>query len=181
MASRPEACQVRDMTVLCGGDADTLNRPCVDCGLYTGRYCDYCLAASRIPTETWIDNQHTPLCSKCDNRFGKCHFCRGQSWATRPPWRPEPETEPPKSQADAPKPDPRFRLDVEQLQQLIAGGVEALSPLDDGDIEAFMQGLASVGEETSNNPLDDGCTEGDVEAFLRAHSSVDVSGSASTE
>ncbi len=148
-SNQPEAYQVRDMEVLCAGDEKDLNRPCVDCGLITGRYCDYCLAATRIPTETWIQNQHTPLCSKCDNKYGKCHFCRGQSWATRPPWRPEPEGEPANQRAQTP--ETRFRaLDAEQLAQLIAGGVDALSrtTLDEGDIQAFMDGLASVSPDS---------------------------------
>ena len=147
-SNQPEAYQVRDMEVLCAGDEKDLNRPCVDCGLITGRYCDYCLAATRIPTETWIQNQHTPLCSKCDNKYGKCHFCRGQSWATRPPWRPEPEGEPANQRAQTP--ETRFRaLNAEQLAQLIAGGMDALSrtTLDEGDMEAFLDGLASVSTE----------------------------------
>ena len=86
--------QVKDMDVLCWGEEKDLNRPCVDCGMYTGRFCDYCLAETRIPTEAWVPNHHTPLCSKCDWKYGECHFCRRQSWVTRPPWRPEPEEEP---------------------------------------------------------------------------------------
>ena len=148
-SNQPEAYQVRDMEVLCCGDEKDLNRPCVDCGLITGRYCDFCLAVTRIPTEAWIQNQHTPLCSKCDWKHGKCHFCRGQSWATRPPWRPEPEEEPAKQRAQ--RSETRTRaLDAEQLAQLIAGGVDALSrtTLDEGDIQAFMDGLASVSPDS---------------------------------
>ena len=65
------------LEVVCTGSSETLFRPCVDCGLYTGRFCDHCLAADRIPSEKWAPNQHTPLCSTCDNRHNKCRFCRG--------------------------------------------------------------------------------------------------------
>eukprot|EP00975_Prorocentrum_lima_P040090 8421035-Prorocentrum_lima.AAC.1 len=42
-------------------------RPCVDCGLMTGRFCDWCLAADRLPGEVRAAGQMTPLCSHCDN------------------------------------------------------------------------------------------------------------------
>ena len=47
-------------------DPEMLNRFCVDCGLRTGCYCDYCLAKDRSPNEVWASGQHTPLCSHCD-------------------------------------------------------------------------------------------------------------------
>ena len=74
------------LEVLCFGDTETLHRPCVDCGHYTGRYCDYCLAADRIPNETWAPGQATPLCSSCDNRYDKCHDCRGIRMARPCAW-----------------------------------------------------------------------------------------------
>ena len=74
-----------EMEVLAFGDQDLLVRPCVDCGVWTGRFCDHCRAADRIPTEIWADGQLTPLCSVCDNRFDACHFCRGVDWCTPPP------------------------------------------------------------------------------------------------
>ena len=70
--------------VLAWGSPRTLTRPCVDCGLVTGRYCDWCFAASRLPDERWAPGQRTLLCSNCDNRFDACHFCRGVMWATLP-------------------------------------------------------------------------------------------------
>ena len=77
-----------DMSIICVGDQETLNRPCVDCGQVTGRFCDYCYAADRCPDERWAPNQLTPLCSRCDNTHDKCHFCRGQAWCVPPAWRP---------------------------------------------------------------------------------------------
>ena len=62
---------------LAAGSKAMLNRPCVDCGLYTGRHCDHCLARYRIPSEEWAHGQHTPLCSGCDNKWDSCRFCRG--------------------------------------------------------------------------------------------------------
>ena len=49
---------------------------CVDCGWLTGQFCDYCLAAKRLPSEKWAKDQHTPLCSPCENDRGCCRFCR---------------------------------------------------------------------------------------------------------
>ena len=73
-----------DYNILCG--------PCVDCGLKTGNYCETllqtgealwqggtCLARLRVPSEYWEEFQRTPLCTKCENKYGACHFCRGTS------------------------------------------------------------------------------------------------------
>ena len=68
------------------GSKEVLCRPCVDCGLYTGRFCDYCYAADRIPDEKWERGQLTPLCSYCDNRYDACHFCRGVHMARPFAW-----------------------------------------------------------------------------------------------
>ena len=65
------------MVVYAVGTTQELFRPCVDCGLYTGKYCEYCLASERIPRETWAKGQRTPLCSTCDRAQDCCHFCRG--------------------------------------------------------------------------------------------------------
>ena len=59
------------------GAPHLLCRPCVDCGLYTGNFCDHCQAVDRTPAEEWVPGQHTPLCTKCDWLFASCHFCRG--------------------------------------------------------------------------------------------------------
>ena len=75
------------MEVLAWGSEEQLLRPCVDCGLITGRFCDYCLAETRVPSEEWVADQHTPLCSRCDWKHGMCHYCRGCLWVTPPPHR----------------------------------------------------------------------------------------------
>ena len=67
------------------GSEEMLCRPCVDCGLITGRFCDWCYAQDRDPNAEWAAGQLTPLCSKCDWKHGRCHYCRGLSWATPPP------------------------------------------------------------------------------------------------
>ena len=72
------------MEVLAWGDKEMLCRPCVECGLMTDRFCDYCRARDRCPSEEWADGQMTPLCLYCDNKYDACHFCRGLSWC-RPP------------------------------------------------------------------------------------------------
>ncbi|OLP84362.1 hypothetical protein AK812_SmicGene34786 [Symbiodinium microadriaticum] len=56
------------LQALAVGTQDELCRPCVDCGLYTGCYCDgndwgECFAADRLPHEHWANNQRTPLCT----------------------------------------------------------------------------------------------------------------------
>ena len=66
--------------VLAWGDESMLCRPCVDCGVKTVRFCAFCHAADRVPSEEWADGQMTPLCSRCDWAHGECHFCRGLSW-----------------------------------------------------------------------------------------------------
>ena len=77
----------RYLGILAAGDMDTLNRPCVDCGLITGCFCDDCYAKDRDPDARWAKNQHTPLCTHCDRQFGACHYCRGMHWAPPPPHR----------------------------------------------------------------------------------------------
>ena len=62
------------LEVLAMGDAEILARPCVDCGLVTGCYCDSCIASERMPGEMWAKGQMTPLCSSCDRERGACHF-----------------------------------------------------------------------------------------------------------
>ena len=64
------------MEMVAAGSPEELSRPCVDCGLTAGSFCDYCRAADRIPTEYWARGQHTPLCNTCDDRWNACHFCR---------------------------------------------------------------------------------------------------------
>ena len=80
------------LEALAVGTQEELCRPCVDCGLYTGCYCDgidwgECFAADRLPREHWANNQRTPLCTACDRRFNMCHFCRGLLWAVPPAHR----------------------------------------------------------------------------------------------
>ena len=83
-------CEVEVPEVLAMGDEADLKRPCVDCGLRTGCFCDGCFASTRLPLETWIAGQRTPLCTDCDRRHGGlCHYCRGLSWATPPTRGPE--------------------------------------------------------------------------------------------
>ena len=71
---------------LATGSIEELQRPCVDCGLITGCYCDYCLAIDRSPTEHWVPKQRTPLCTACDSRCNACRFCRKVPSCTPFPW-----------------------------------------------------------------------------------------------
>ena len=75
------------LEVTAWGDYEMLCRPCVDCGQFTGMFCDICRAADRIPDETWAPGQMTPLCSTCDRQHGRCNFCRGVKWCRPPAWR----------------------------------------------------------------------------------------------
>ena len=73
--------KMASMETLAFGDISDLCRPCVDCGRFTGRFCDgvadNCFAAIRVPSEKWCNGQRTPLCGPCENKFDMCHFCRG--------------------------------------------------------------------------------------------------------
>ena len=63
-----------------------VSRPCVDCGQVTGCWCDFCWAAERVPSEVWRPRQQTPLCTACDRRHERCHFCRGVHMARPFAW-----------------------------------------------------------------------------------------------
>ena len=84
-------------SLVCVGETDELLRPCVDCGLRTGNFCEttkqqglpawqggVCLAITWVPSEKWAANQRTPLCTHCERRLGACHFCRKTHWCTPP-------------------------------------------------------------------------------------------------
>jgi len=77
------------LEVLAIGDEKTLCRPCVDCGLRTGNFCDgvnssECFATVRVPTERWAPRQRTPLCTRCDWSAKACHYCRKVHFCTPP-------------------------------------------------------------------------------------------------
>ena len=78
------------LDALAMGTYEDLCRPCVDCGIKFGSYCDGkwgvpCFAAVRVPSEQWCDGQRTPpLCTKCDRMMGMCRFCRGVPSCTPP-------------------------------------------------------------------------------------------------
>ena len=60
-----------------------LFRPCVDCGRYTGNFCENdCKAAIWVPAEQWASGQLTPHCTSCERKSVVCHFCRGVRWCT---------------------------------------------------------------------------------------------------
>ena len=48
------------MEVLAAGDPQTLTRPCIDCGLITGRFCDFCLAKDRFPMKCGVMDNTLP-------------------------------------------------------------------------------------------------------------------------
>ena len=83
------------------GDPMMLFRPCIDCGQFTGRFCDgrappghlgtqafCCFAQDRMPDEVWAESQLTPFCSACEKRHQVCHRCRRTPWRCRPCWMP---------------------------------------------------------------------------------------------
>ena len=85
---------VGPMEVYAWGDQELLCRPRADCGLRTGKFCDFCKAKDREPREEWHPNQFTPLCTDCDRKHDMCHFCRGLHWCT-PPTRETPASSTP--------------------------------------------------------------------------------------
>ena len=91
------------VNVCAAADTNTLKRPCVDCGLVTGCFCDgdefgpsgqVCYAVVRSPKEKWAPFQRTPLCTECDRKRGRCHFCRGLEWCSPEAHEKEPVQEP---------------------------------------------------------------------------------------
>ena len=108
--SSPEAPPVMQTLAVQFPGGPPLTRPCVDCGLLTGTFCDgdetgtlgrdgfICLARNRLPSgdavhREWNPGQRTPLCSKCDKERGNCHFCLGTSWVQPPPHDDGPQME----------------------------------------------------------------------------------------
>ena len=73
------------LEVLASGTPEELARPCVECGLVTGNFCDKlefitgfkCLAENRLPLLSWVQGQRTPFCTGCEKKLGSCYFCRG--------------------------------------------------------------------------------------------------------
>ena len=94
-----------NMEALAFGTQEQLFRPCVDCGLFTGCFCDGlgqpCFAAIRVPRERWARGQQTPLCTLCDRTMGVCHFCRGQAWCVPPSHHMQDPQRPEEGQPDA--------------------------------------------------------------------------------
>ena len=68
-----------------GSFGELLTRPCVDCGLTTGSFCDFCFAKDRMPEDVWAEGQRTPFCTRCDGAHEMCHYCRGQAWCVPAP------------------------------------------------------------------------------------------------
>ena len=83
-----------EMEVLAVGSAEMLCRPCVDCGQYTGSFCEGCFASDRIPSEEWASGQMTPLCSVCDESRGACHYCHRVSLCRPFAWGVKPKEQP---------------------------------------------------------------------------------------
>ena len=73
------------LEVFAAGSVEDLPKPCVECGLVTGNFCDElelktgfkCLAEKRIPALSWVKGQRTPFCTGCERKLGSCYFCRG--------------------------------------------------------------------------------------------------------
>ena len=60
------------------GELIPLIRPCVDCGLLTGNWCEAsCFAENWLGSklEDWQDSQITPHCTFCEKNYQFCHFC----------------------------------------------------------------------------------------------------------
>jgi hypothetical protein len=88
-ATAPKSAAAGELTILCFRDPAQLFRPCVDCGVRTGSFCEtmaqvgqaewqggVCLAAHQMPTQDWAKDQRTPFCSSCEKQHGACHYCR---------------------------------------------------------------------------------------------------------
>ena len=76
-------------SIVATSDDPNMQPDCVDCGQYTGVFCDGCYAIDRLPQETrwaWPAGWHTPLCHTCCAKRTFCHFCLNQQWAKPPTW-----------------------------------------------------------------------------------------------
>ena len=63
------------------------SRPCADCGLLTGCFCDFCYIGERYPCPEEDRWRHTPLCTRCNRQHDDaCHYCRRVQWCTPPTW-----------------------------------------------------------------------------------------------
>ena len=67
------------------GTCDDLRRPCVDCGLYTGCFCDGLPSPQLCRPKIGKGNRRP--CAPCDRRMEICHFCRGVPQITSPAHR----------------------------------------------------------------------------------------------
>ena len=133
------------MEILAGGDAEVLCRPCVDCGVRTGSFCDFCEAADRIPSEEWAEGQMTPLCTICDRIHDECHFCRDLPWCT-PPTQPfhSQQREQETVQARLPREEVSFVMDG------IGGGARPSSTVCPALPDQVGEGLERVGNIKMN-------------------------------
>ena len=65
-----------------------LVRPCVNCGLTTGNFCDglgyECYAEDNVPAEKWCVAQRTPFCNFCESKRPACRFCMRTPSCTPP-------------------------------------------------------------------------------------------------
>ena len=87
LRSDPNQASMVSLEIKSWGDFETLCKPCVDCGKWTGNWCELeCLASACDPNGQSADGQITPHCTECDRKYGMCHFCRGLKWVQPPAW-----------------------------------------------------------------------------------------------
>ena len=84
--SPPKEQQSPPMEVLCASTEVQLTQPCVDCGQWTGSFCDYCFIEQRMPNEGFAPGQMTPLCTHCDRVQEACHYCLEIPWCRPRAW-----------------------------------------------------------------------------------------------
>ena len=74
--SSPGALQVLSFSA----DPDTFKKPCIECGLITGNFCDgqtgECFAKDTIKDGKFEPGQRTPMCTKCEKKYRFCKVCR---------------------------------------------------------------------------------------------------------
>ena len=94
------------------GPGNILLRACVDCGLRTGSFCDFCLAQDRMPGEVWAPGQPTPSAHTATTNSVPATFVGEYIGPSRPSGEP-----------DCPPPDPpRYCAGKEPVPGRVEGG-----------------------------------------------------------
>ena len=69
--------------------AEIFKKPCVDCEHPTCNICEGCMVPDYLPGEEGKPGKTRPLCNKCEDKMGECHFCRKRACGAPPLAKPK--------------------------------------------------------------------------------------------